>query len=201
VSAVRAPIRGRDVIEWRDVPGDVGPLPIRELYRQLPAPDALRFAVVEGPFPVILVSERMREKVLAHLRSSEHERGGLLIGTAWHGDDAGDRSIRAVSLVDSVAAEVYASSAVSLRLDADVWERARAHVAEGRMVVGWYHSHPHIGAFFSAVDRRTQRGFFHHPWSVGWVIDPFAGEGATLGCMFIGADAEEASPASILMMR
>ncbi len=40
------------------------------------------------------------------------------------------------------------------------------------MVVGWYHSHPNLGAFFSGTDRATQRAFFNRPYSVGLVVDP-----------------------------
>jgi proteasome lid subunit RPN8/RPN11 len=45
-------------------------------------------------------------------------------------------------------------------------------------VVGWYHSHPGLGAFFSHTDRRTQQAFFAHAYSVGWVVDPLRGESA-----------------------
>ena len=46
------------------------------------------------------------------------------------------------------------------------------------MVVGWYHSHPNRGAFFSGTDRRTQRALFTQSYSIGLVIDPVRGEEA-----------------------
>ena len=64
----------------------------------------------------------------------------------------------------------------------------------GEFVVGWFHSHPGIGAFFSATDRRTQAGFFHHPFSLGWVIDPQRREQA----WFAGADADPIPPGAIV---
>jgi proteasome lid subunit RPN8/RPN11 len=57
----------------------------------------------------------------------------------------------------------------------------------GERVVGWFHSHPDIGAFFSGTDRRTQAAFFAQAFSVGWVIDPVRGEEA----WFLGADARD----------
>jgi proteasome lid subunit RPN8/RPN11 len=65
-----------------------------------------------------------------------------------------------------------AATSTSLRLHTGVWDAARAALQPGEYVVGWFHSHPGIGAFFSDTDRRTQAGFFHHPFSLGWVIDP-----------------------------
>ena len=53
-----------------------------------------------------------------------------------------------------------------------MWDRARQALRPLELIVGWYHSHPGLGAFFSATDRRTQAAFFPHPYSVGWVIDP-----------------------------
>jgi proteasome lid subunit RPN8/RPN11 len=66
----------------------------------------------------------------------------------------------------------------------EVWNRARERLGD-RIVVGWYHSHPNLGAFFSGTDRRTQRHFFNRPYSVGLVIDPVRGEEA----WFVGPEA------------
>jgi proteasome lid subunit RPN8/RPN11 len=59
---------------------------------------------------------------------------------------------------------------------ADVWNAAREQGAEGQYVIGWYHSHPNLGAFFSGTDRHTQRSFFNHRHSVGLVVDPIRNE-------------------------
>ncbi|GGA51374.1 hypothetical protein GCM10010981_45960 [Dyella nitratireducens] len=52
------------------------------------------------------------------------------------------------------------------------------------LVVGWFHSHPNLGAFFSGTDRKTQRDFFFHPYSTGYVVDPVRDEHA----FFLGAE-------------
>ena len=59
-----------------------------------------------------------------------------------------------------------------------------------RQVIGWYHSHPDLGAFFSATDRHTQSAFFPHPYSLGWVLDPIRNEQA----WFIGASSDQLEP-------
>jgi len=40
------------------------------------------------------------------------------------------------------------------------------------MIVGWYHSHPNLGVFFSDTDRATQSTFFNNLYALGLVIDP-----------------------------
>jgi proteasome lid subunit RPN8/RPN11 len=42
--------------------------------------------------------------------------------------------------------------------------------------LGWYHSHPNLGAFFSSTDRYTQKHFFNNDYSLGLVIDPIRNE-------------------------
>jgi proteasome lid subunit RPN8/RPN11 len=79
----------------------------------------------------------------------------------------------------------------------EVWDRARDEVSDGIQVVGWYHSHPNIGAFFSGTDRKTQRAFFNHPYSVGLVIDPVRDDSA----WFVGENSEELSPDFVRVVR
>jgi proteasome lid subunit RPN8/RPN11 len=137
---------------------------------------------------------------MTHLRGSEHELGGLLIGEAFERlQPNGSRRTVGVRITDAVSGDDYASNAVALRLETSVWTKARGKLVDGRLVVGWYHSHPHIGAFFSATDRRTQRAFFAHPYSVGWVIDPYAAAGAVEAeQVFVGANADALDPGRIL---
>ena len=129
----------------------------------------------------------LRASVWQHLRDSEIEQGGLLLGEVFTYEGRTDAaSSRAVLLTQSVAADEFLGSGVSLRMESGLWETARAARGPMEIVVGWYHSHPGLGAFFSHTDRRTQAAFFNQPYSVGWVIDPFNSEQA----VFIGANAE-----------
>lgn len=69
----------------------------------------------------------------------------------------------------------YASTGVSLTMDTEVWSRAREECRlPRRVIVGWYHSHPGFGAFFSGTDRRTHHHFFPAPFHIGLVLDPIA---------------------------
>ena len=79
-------------------------------------------------------------------------------------------------LVEAVPSADYPNSSVSLEMGTEVWSRINERVSAERIVVGWYHSHPNLGAYFSGTDRRTQRAFFNNHYSLGWVIDPFRDE-------------------------
>jgi hypothetical protein len=88
------------------------------------------------------------------------------------------------------------ATSTSLRLHTGVWDAARAALQPGEVVVGWFHSHPGIGAFFSGTDRRTQAGFFHHPFSLGWVIDPQRREQA----WFVGRASRALAPDAVVRL-
>jgi proteasome lid subunit RPN8/RPN11 len=194
------------MIKWRDTPSDVGPVLIDALYATLSLSDVLRIeSALAQPHlaePLVIVPVTVRDRVQAHLRQSDAELGGLLIGNAYtHVPPASDERIGVICVREAIAGDDYSSTAVSLRLDASVWTKARAHLGSGRLVVGWYHSHPHIGAFFSNTDRRTQRAFFAHAYSVGWVIDPYSATAAGEEKFFLGRDAIELNADSIVTER
>jgi proteasome lid subunit RPN8/RPN11 len=113
------------------------------------------------------------ETVMAHVDGDTKEVGGLLLGQVWEDNlnpKSGDGPL--VILVDAVPSAIYSNT-----------------------VVGWYHSHPNLGAFFSGTDRGTQRAFFNHSYSVGWVIDPFRDERK----LFVGRDSEEYRPSLLVL--
>ncbi len=184
-------------IQWREQPAEVGPKPITALYRGESVSDVLRIAAAleqrREALPLLIIGQTMREQVFAHLRGSESELGGLLIGDAFtHATAAGaSETVAVVRVLEALPGDDYASTAISLQLGTSVWTKARERLRDGRLVVGWYHSHPHLGAFFSGTDRRTQRAFFAHAYSVGWVIDPFATDAASIERCYLGPDALE----------
>lgn len=134
---------------------------------------------------LVIISDRVRQSVLAHVARDRNERGGLLLGEVFTTEGSRDPAhSRAVAVTSAIAAEAFSSSGVSLRMESDVWNRARKRRAANELIVGWYHSHPGLGAFFSHTDRRTQAAFFAQPYSVGWVLDPDDGSEA----FFVGRD-------------
>jgi proteasome lid subunit RPN8/RPN11 len=127
--------------------------------------------------PLVALASTALRAAWEHVAGSGCERGGLLVGEPF-ACAAGDAKPALVFVRAAVPALDDESTGYSLRMNAGVWDAARAALAPGEVVVGWFHSHPGIGAFFSGTDRRTQAGFFAHPFSVGWVVDPVRREQA-----------------------
>ncbi|MGE0797196.1 MAG: Mov34/MPN/PAD-1 family protein [Lautropia sp.] len=140
--------------------------------------------------PTVWIAPAVERAVRAHLAGGLVERGGLLIGIAFA--DPASGAVSEVGVLDSVAAGDADGTPVSLRMAPAVWSAAQARIAAAapasgdhpRRIVGWYHSHPGLTAFFSDTDRQTQRAFFAHDYSIGWVIDPIN----DLEALFVGAD-------------
>jgi hypothetical protein len=181
------------MIRWQEAPAAALARPLHDLYAGLAAIDVVALEARIGDGAVLLVSAEAQASAARHVGGRRTEQGGLLVGTPYACDPEGGR-VDVVRVRAAVGAVDFSSSGVSLRMETGVWDRARAALAPGEVVVGWFHSHPRLGAFFSDTDRRTQAAFFNHPFSVGWVIDPFANEDA----WFLGADAEAIAPARIL---
>lgn len=195
------------MIQWREQPVDSGTQSLDTLYRSLPLIDVLHInaALQDNRIepPLLIVAHSVRARVLAHLRSSQSELGGLLIGDAFSSGApaASSEAIAVVRICEALPGDDHASTAISLQLGASVWNKARERLGNGQLVIGWYHSHPHLGAFFSGTDRRTQRAFFAHPYSVGWVIDPHATDTLSAERFYLGPQARELTVGAIATSR
>lgn len=157
------------MISWKEQEPDFKLQPAEALFARLDFGDAVRAWRCLGHGLQILISRQVREAVEAHLRTRRIEQGGLLIGAAY---GASDGEPIAVTIDDFVEAEEAIGTGASLVMGSRVWEDARRRCEGQRTVVGWYHSHPNLGAFFSGTDRQTQRAFFANAHSVGLVSDP-----------------------------
>jgi proteasome lid subunit RPN8/RPN11 len=145
--------------------------------------------------PIVALESAAFDSAWDHVRGSGLERGGLLVGEPL--TNTADEARPAVVYVRAAVAGLDDDATeYSLRLHAGVWDAARGVLRAGEVVVGWFHSHPGIGAFFSGTDRRTQAGFFHHPFSLGWVIDSQCREQA----WFVGRLSEALAPDAIVTL-
>ena len=106
----------------------------------------------------------------AHVGSNSTEEGGVLLG---HVELVAEGA--RVVVERALAAESRDAGQVHFAFRPDTWSGIRAQLTgalAGLSIVGWYHSHPDLGAYFSGTDRTTQAGCFTAPWSVGLVVDP-----------------------------
>jgi len=171
------------VIQWREQPAELPLHSIDSLYSRLPLAEAKLVEARQSDGLVIVVDAAARIEVEQHLGARHDEQGGLLVGDVFTGATG---AILAVFVRTGVPATEFSSSGVSLRMETGVWTRAREALREKELIIGWYHSHPGLGAFFSHTDRRTQRAFFPHPFSIGWVRDSIYAQ----ECWFAGAESD-----------
>jgi proteasome lid subunit RPN8/RPN11 len=143
---------------------------------------------------IIEVKPRAYSQVMSHLTDETTEQGGLLIGRAWANTNT-PPNIARVEIVEAIASVSNVATGFSLKMGTQVWTAANARIAQlaqlgtpQLLIVGWFHSHPRLSAFFSATDRATQSAFFNHAYSVGWVIDPVAQLAEQHQAFFLGPD-------------
>ena len=171
-------------IAWRDTSEPVATWPLDALAEAqgtavaLAALAASRGAALSIALPRVLAVE-----VVEFLASRDVEAGGLLLGRRHAVTEGDPASI--VGVERFVPGRIAEGTGTSLALSSEIWDDARPLLDAGLAVVGWVHSHPDLGAFFSGTDRRTQRAFFAQPWQFGWVVDPVRREQA----WFRGGDA------------
>jgi proteasome lid subunit RPN8/RPN11 len=138
--------------------------------------------------PHIYITNECHERIITHLNSDlSNELGGLLLGDIYRFSYSVKHNYPFFSIItDSIESLSFKNTSVSLHMGTELWSRAQEHIDKGKSVIGWYHSHPNLGAFFSSTDRATQKAFFNNPFSLGVVIDPVRFEVQS----FVGPDSE-----------
>lgn len=126
---------------------------------------------------------------LAFLRAARSDLTREQIGVL-HGRPYTDGKLTWVHVRHALHAKAARGTPVRADLDAGAWDRLADEAArlgidsDDDPIVGWWHTHPDLGAFFSGTDRHTQERAFRSPWHLGLVIDPIRGELA----LFSGPD-------------
>lgn len=180
-------------MKWNELEPDNTRFPVENLTPRLGFIDAIRVLTRDASLPpLVFLTHAARERVIQHARSKDVELGGLLVGAVF--GRRADNSPVAVDIREAVPSDNFESTSVSLSMGSDVWQKAAYYRDHGLCVVGWYHTHPNLGAFFSSTDRSTQRGFFREPYSLGLVIDPIRGEEA----WFIGPTSDPLSSSYVV---
>lgn len=178
-------------MRWEDQSEAVTLPDARGFLETLGPMDRERLRAVENDMPRVVVSAVCLGDMRAHLETSQDELGGLLMGKAY----LDSNGIQTIVVQSSLASRVFDSTGVSLRMETEIWDRARPLLDSGALAVGWYHSHPNLGAFFSETDRTTQRSFFRNAFSVGIVIDPVRDEMRA----FVGPDSTKVPDENLIV--
>lgn len=179
-------------MKWNNVKPDITASYINDVTRGWSAIDIAKLISATADCPLVIFPDYVRQKIMTHLKIKKVELGGLLVGSVVSVDSLNE-GLTAIIINDSIESKDFDSTSVSLSMGASVWKSASEVSNEKNFVVGWYHSHPNLGAFFSGVDRKTQEDFFSSNYSLGLVIDPIRNEEK----WFISSDSLEVNPKDV----
>jgi proteasome lid subunit RPN8/RPN11 len=136
----------------------------------------------------VIVSQAALHQLEVYSNSdTERELGGALLGQAYR---HGERIFVEVQAI--LPADNHNHGPVHFTFSADSWpalQKAQAEQYPQLDMVGWFHTHPDLGVFYSSDDVVVHSAAFTLPWHVGLVLDPVRRE----GCFFGWQDGELAT--------
>ena len=134
------------------------------------AADARWMGTLHADAPAIYVYDQVLADVIGHSETDlNRELGGFLLGGLHR-----DREVY-VEVREFLPAIDTRSRAASLTFTHDTWAAMTRQVEvdyPDELVLGWQHTHPGLGVFFSAHDLFIHRHFFSQPWQIALVVDP-----------------------------
>ena len=117
------------------------------------------------------ISQKALEQIRLHSESDMRtELGGFLLGTVRTRGDETTVEVRA-----ALPAHSDDHGPIHFTFTADSWSimhQERASLYPEYQVVGWFHTHPDLGVFYSGDDVVVHTVGFALPWHVGLVVDP-----------------------------
>ena len=153
------------MLQWKKLPSDVVIPSVNVLFRQL---DCISVISAITNFFIgkrIYVTDKCAETFSRHAQEQRTETGGILLGEVYEvAKSVADGYPYLTIATKAIPSRNSQSSSVSLAMSTEVWNEAASQLSDGLIVIGWYHTHPNLGAFFSGTDRSTQMAFFNHQY-------------------------------------
>lgn len=150
-----------------------------------PPPPLEEAAILHGQLQgdeavVVVVTQTALAEVDAHANSNlDCEVGGALMGRVYR---AGEQVY--VEVVAALPVVTDDHGPVHFTFTADAWaqlHRERADKHANLDIVGWFHTHPDLGVFYSSDDVVVHSAAFTQPWHIGLVVDPIRQEMSFFG--------------------
>jgi proteasome lid subunit RPN8/RPN11 len=119
---------------------------------------------------------QIRAHSISNLRT---ELGGVLLGHAYrHGEQL---FVEVTATLPAVSSD---HGPVHFTFSADSWtqiHKDKAASYPNLEIIGWFHTHPALGVFYSSDDVVVHSAAFTLPWHVGLVVDPIRNEACFFG--------------------
>lgn len=110
---------------------------------------------------------QVHQHAISNMRS---ELGGFLLGHAYQDNGRIHLIVEA-----AIAARNDDHGPVHFKFTANSWSECHQRKEETYptlSIIGWYHTHPGLGVFYSSDDVTVHTAGFSLPWHVGLVVDP-----------------------------
>ena len=148
-------------------------------------PDLLEKGWLHGRSPrtdpvVIIAYPEALAQISGHSQSNlDVELGGTLLGRVYR--HAGQVYVEVQAALPAATGD---HGPIHFTFTADSWMQLQRDHAERHPhleIVGWFHTHPGLGVFYSGDDVVVHSAAFTLPWHVGLVLDPVRNEAAFFG--------------------
>ncbi len=121
----------------------------------------------------VFLTQNAYVRICAHAGSDlDNEVGGWMAGKYCRDSLHGDPFI----VIDTILPAVHTEQgAAHLTFTGDTQVALHNHLEEyypHKVFLGWYHTHPRMGVFFSHWDAWLHQNFFPEKWQVALVIEP-----------------------------
>jgi len=121
----------------------------------------------------VVISQEVLTKVNEHVgQTLDRELGGFLLGNRYCCPNTNCDYV----IIDQYTPAKYTeSSEVRLNFTHDTWAQLSDELSGkflGKLLIGWYHSHPRLDVFLSSHDLEIQTERFPEPWMVALVLEP-----------------------------
>jgi proteasome lid subunit RPN8/RPN11 len=149
------------------------PFPFNRTIRWTP-----RTAPTASPAVQFVVTQEVLVAVCEHVAGDlSREFGGFLLGNRYVCSQTG---IEYVLIDNYYPAGFSEGDAISLLFSTDTWADLTDKLYtrfRGKLLVGWYHSHPRMDIFLSDDDVEVHRSRFAEAWTCALVLEPEKGLG------------------------
>lgn len=154
----------------------------QEAHQRVEAVPALSYEITSLGSVTTTMTGLVCRKLIEHCEESNlhgREVGGILVGYCSErkgpNQRMGEKRCEIV-VMNSIPISSFDSSNVHLSFTEESWSRAedeirQKYAPEGKIRLGWYHTHPDQGIFFSIQDEVAHK-IFAEPYQFALVVDP-----------------------------
>jgi proteasome lid subunit RPN8/RPN11 len=167
-----------DTVDLAVVNGEENPEPDASVLSETPVKHSPDEVPTPPPIEIsgqtsVVVSQEVLLKVNEHVSQSlERELGGFLLGNRYRCPN----TLRDYVIIDQYSqAKFTESTEINLAFTHEAWAQLADELSGkflGKLLIGWYHSHPRMDVFLSSHDMEIQTERFGEPWMVALVLEP-----------------------------